>query len=241
MRVTLEETLNKTGVMVIDGAMSTALEAQGCDLNDSLWTAKALSQWPELVSRVHADYFRAGADCGITCSYQATIPGLMAKGYDEAEAETLISRSVELFLVARDTWWEAEGRAAGRAYPMCLGSVGPYGAYLADGSEYRGNYGVSDDVLRDFHARRMELLWTAGADLLLFETQPSLREAMIEADLAERMGADYWISFSCRDGAHIHEGDRIRGLCPGVCRGASASENGGGKLHRAPVYRKPYR
>lgn len=210
MRVTMEETLNKTGVMVIDGAMSTALEALGCDLNDSLWTAKALAQWPDLISRVHTDYFRAGADCGITCSYQATIPGLMARGYEEAEAEALIACSVEVFLAARDAWWEGEGRAAGRAYPICLGSVGPYGAYLADGSEYRGNYGVSDDVLRKFHARRMELLWDAGADLLLFETQPSLREALIEADIAEHMGADYWISFSCRDGVHIHEGDKVQ-------------------------------
>ena len=219
MRITLEETLNKIGVMVIDGAMSTTLEALGCNLSDSLWTAKALSQWPELIFRVHTDYFRAGADCGITCSYQATIPGLMAKGYDEAEAETLISRSVELFLTARDAWWAAEGCAAGRTYPICLGSVGPYGAYLADGSEYRGNYGVSDDVLRGFHARRMELLWNAGADLLLFETQPSLREVMIEADLAERMGIDYWISFSCRDGVHIHEGDRIRDCARALAAG----------------------
>ena len=86
----------------------------------------------------------------------------MAKGYSLDQAEALISRSVALFLRARDAWWEAEGKAAGRAYPLCLGAVGPYGAYLADGSEYRGHYGVSDQVLRDFHRRRMELLWAAG-------------------------------------------------------------------------------
>ena len=210
MRTTLQETLEKTGVMVIDGSMSTALEQLGCDLNDSLWTAKALDQQPELVRQVHENYFAAGADCGITCSYQATIPGLMAKGHTLAEAENLITRSVELFREARERWWQRSGRADGRAWPLCLGAVGPYGAYLADGSEYRGNYGVSEDVLRDFHRRRMELLWQAGADLLLIETQPSLAEAKVELSIAEELGAEAWVSFSCRDGSHIHEGDLIR-------------------------------
>ena len=210
MRVTLEETLAKTNIMVIDGSMSTALEALGCDLNDSLWTAKILAEQPDLVRQVHLNYFRAGADCGITASYQATIPGLTARGYSLKEAEDCIARSVELFLEARKSWWAQEGRDSGRAMPLCLGAVGPYGAYLADGSEYRGNYGVSDDVLRDFHRRRMEILWEAGSDLLLLvETQPSLHEALIEAEIAEELGADYWISFSCRDGSHINEGDRI--------------------------------
>lgn len=102
MRTSLEETLQTVGIMVIDGSMSTSLEALGCDLNDSLWTAKALAECPGLVEQVHRDFFRAGADCGITCSYQATIPGLMAKGYPLAQGEALISRSVALFLQARD-------------------------------------------------------------------------------------------------------------------------------------------
>ena len=219
MRVSLEETLEKTNIMVIDGSMSTALEALGCDLNDSLWTAKALAEQPELIRQVHLGYFRAGADCGITASYQATIPGLTAKGYSRQEAEDCIARSVELFREARESWWAQEGRESGRAMPLCLGAVGPYGAYLADGSEYRGNYGVSDDVLRDFHRRRMEILWEAGSDLLLIETQPSLHEALIEAEIAEELGADYWISFSCRDGSHIHEGDRIADCAAALSQG----------------------
>lgn len=217
MRTTLESLLEESGIMIIDGSMSTALEHLGCRLNDSLWTARVMVEQPELVRQVHTDYFRAGADCGITCSYQATIPGLTAAGYSVGEAEAVITRSVEVFLEARQTWWDAEGRAAGRLWPLCLGAVGPYGAYLADGSEYRGNYGVSPEALREFHQRRMELLWEAGSDLLLLETQPSLTEALIEADIAEGMGADYWISFSCRDGRHIWEGDLLR-HCAAVLR-----------------------
>ncbi len=209
-RFTIEDTIKNTGVMVIDGAMSTALERLGCDLNDALWTAGVLAAEPEKVRRVHMDYFRAGADCGISCSYQATIPGLRARGFSVQEAEEMIARSVSILREAREEWWETEGSSQGRVMPLCLGSAGPYGAYLADGSEYRGRYGVSRAALRDFHIRRAEILWEVGSDLLLFETQPSLEEAVTEAEIAEDMGADYWVSFSCRDEKHISEGELLR-------------------------------
>ena len=207
---TISDIISRNGIMVIDGSMSTALEHLGADLNSKLWTARALAESPELVRQVHLDYFRAGADCGITCSYQATIPGLTANGYTREEAEKLIARSVEIFIKARQQWWEEEGEKAGRAWPLCLAGIGPYGAYLADGSEYRGKYGVGDDVLDSFHRRRMEILHQAGADILLIETQPSLHEALLAAGIAEELGADYWISFSCADEKHICEGDPIR-------------------------------
>ena len=209
MKPSLQNILDTCGIMVIDGSMSTALENMGLDLNHRLWTAKALAENPELVKQVHINYFRAGADCGITCSYQASMPGLMSCGYSEKESEALIRRSVELFLEARDEWWEKEGRTAGRVWPLCLAGMGPYGAYLADGSEYTGAYQVSDDELYAFHARRAGLLLDAGADILLFETQPSLHEALLEARIAEELGVDYWISFSCRDGKHNGKGEPV--------------------------------
>jgi len=208
VRHSVQDLIRETGRFVIDGSMGTALEDKGANLNNALWTAAILCNQPELVKEVHLDYFRAGADCGITCSYQATIPGLMKQGMSEDAAEELIVKSVEIFREARDEWWNNKEKD-NRSYPLCLAGIGPYGAYLADGSEYRGNYGISDETLRDFHKRRMELLWNAGADILLLETQPSLHEVLIEAELAENMNADYWISFSCRDGVHINEGDKI--------------------------------
>lgn len=218
-KATIQDVLDKNGIMVIDGSMSMALEALGADNSSSLWTAAALAEQPELVKQVHLDYFRAGADCGITCSYQATIPGLTAHGYSEEEAEKIIADSVKMFLEAREEWWNEEGREAGRAYPVCLAGIGPYGAYLADGSEYRGNYGVSDQTLYDFHRRRMEILAEAGADMFLIETQPSFSEALIEAEIAEDLGVDYWISFSCRDGFRINEGDLIRDCAAALSKG----------------------
>ena len=210
MRETLPQVLHTVHRLVLDGSMSIGLEEQGCTLGGLLWTARLLAEDPEKIKNVHVNYFRAGADCGMTCSYQASVAGFMKYGYTAQQAEALIRRSVELFREARDEWWAQEGKAAGRAYPLCLASCGPYGAFLADGSEYRGRYGVPDTVLHEFHQCRAELLWEAGADILLFETQPSLHEVLIEAEIAEQLGAPYWISFSCENGERIWEGDRLQ-------------------------------
>ena len=101
----IKELLEKNGQMIIDGSMSTALEQMGANLNCNLWTARALVDTPELVKKVHTDYFKAGADCGITCSYQATIPGLMENGFTHDEAAEIVANSVKLFLEAREEWW----------------------------------------------------------------------------------------------------------------------------------------
>ena len=209
MKNSIENIIKENKIMVIDGSMSTPLENRGVSLNSKLWTAKILAEQPELIKQVHKNYFKAGADCGITCSYQASIPGLMENGYTLEEAENFIRSAVKIFCEARDEWWEEEGREAGRAWPLCLGAAGPYGAYLADGSEYRGNYGITDEQLKEFHKRRVELLHEAGADIILFETVPSLKEAKVEAEIAEEYGYDYWISFSCLSENIICEGTPI--------------------------------
>lgn len=204
----IQNLLSETGRFVIDGSMSSALEEMGCDLNDSLWTAKVLLESPEMIKEVHKYYFRAGADCGITCTYQATVDGFMRKGLSRKAAEDTIRNAVRLFLEARDEWWNEEEHQD-RAYPLCLGSVGPYGACLADGSEYRGNYGISRDELKDFHETQIRLVHEGGADVILCETVPSLEEALIQSEICEEKGLEYWISFSCQDGHRTCEGQEI--------------------------------
>lgn len=219
MKASIKDVLDKKTIMIIDGSMSAALEELGADVSGSLWTAGVLATRPDLVKKVHYNYFKAGADCGITCSYQATIPGLTANGYSIEEAERIIADSVRIFRDARDEWWEAEGKSSGRAYPVCLASVGPYGAYLADGSEYKGHYGLSEQELYDFHRRRIEILVQAGADVILIETLPSLIEALVTAEICEELGADYWISFTCRDDHHIAEGTRLKDCAIALAEG----------------------
>lgn len=202
--------LDRYPALVIDGALATELERRGCDLKDDLWSARILMEQPEKIKQVHCDYFKAGADCAITASYQATIEGFMKRGLTAEAALALIQKSVRLAVEARDEFWADEANRGGRAKPFVAASVGPYGAYLADGSEYRGNYGLSETQLMDFHRPRMKALIEAGADVLACETIPCLIEgqALVKL-LAEFQSIEAWISFSCRDEAHVSEGQRL--------------------------------
>jgi homocysteine S-methyltransferase len=192
---------------VLDGGLATELEARGHDLSDRLWSARLLVTHPESIEAVHLAYFAAGADVATTASYQATIPGFEAAGLDRQAALRAIRRSVELARRARDRFAERTGRGEGEL--IVAGSVGPYGAMLADGSEYRGDYDPGEPALRDLHAPRMEALLEAGADLLAIETIPTVREATVVVELAEELGAAAWLSYQCRDGATTAAGEPI--------------------------------
>ena len=180
--------------VVLDGGMSNALEDLGYDLSDPLWTARLLLDSPDAVAEVHRRYYRAGAQVATTASYQASVPGFVAQGLSREEAAALLVRSVGLARTVRD---ELTDDGVQR---WVAASVGPYGAYLADGSEYRGRYGVSGATLRDFHGPRLELLASAGPDLLAVETIPDVDEAEVLVGLLDDVGLPAWFSFSSRDG-----------------------------------------
>lgn len=210
MKNRLEELLEKQKLVVLDGALATELENRGLSLADSLWSAKILAERPEEIEAVHYDYFCAGADIGISASYQASIPGFLSKGYTEQQAKEMIARSITLLRRARERFWAEDGEKAGRAYPILAASIGPYGAYLADGSEYRGEYGLGQQELYAFHRERMQDLWDAGAEIFACETIPSLEEAKALAQCMQEIpGAGGWICFSCKNGQQICEGTPI--------------------------------
>ena len=202
----LNPLLEAQGVIVLDGGLATELEARGEVLDDQLWSAKVLQENPDVVRQVHLDYLRAGADCVVSASYQATFEGFASQGLVDRQTESLLRRSVSLALEARRTFW-AENRDSARLRPLVAASVGPYGAFLADGSEYTGDYGLERQELREFHRRRLEVLATSGADLLACETVPSIEEAHALCDLlAAEDGTPAWLTFSCRDGERIGDG-----------------------------------
>ncbi|GAA4517236.1 MULTISPECIES: homocysteine S-methyltransferase [Nonomuraea] len=186
--------------MVLDGGLSTQLSALGADLGDELWTARLLLDDPGLIRQAHAAYFAAGADVATTASYQASVPGFVRRGLDRGQAERLIRASVEVAAQARD---EA-------GHGLVAASIGPYGAYLANGAEYTGDYGIDEDALLAWHRPRWEILASSEADMLACETIPSFAEARALARLlAETPSVKVWVSFSCRDAAHISDGTPI--------------------------------
>lgn len=188
------------GPIVLDGALATELERRGSDLADPLWSAKVLVEQPELIEAVHRDYFDVGARCAITASYQATPAAYAARGIDHDAALELVARSVDLAAAAR------QGARHDRSRRFVAGSVGPYGAYLSDGSEYRGDYELSREEYLAFHRGRASALVAAGADLLAFETIPKLDEALALAELAAELDVPAWYSFTLRDDVHLSDG-----------------------------------
>ncbi|MFI1397077.1 homocysteine S-methyltransferase [Streptomyces sp. NPDC020681] len=175
------------GLVVLDGGLSNQLEAQGCDLSDELWSARLLADDPRQIEAAHAAYVRAGAQVLITSSYQATFEGFARRGVGQEEAARLLARSVEL------------ARAAGEmtaSEVWVAASVGPYGAMLADGSEYRGRYGLSVRELERFHRPRVEALAAAGPDVLALETVPDMDEAEALLRAVDGCGVPVWLSYS---------------------------------------------
>ncbi|KAK4997327.1 AdoMet-homocysteine methyltransferase [Elasticomyces elasticus] len=205
----LEPLLAAKPVIVIDGALATELERRGLNLNSSLWSAKALLEHPQSIHDVHVDYFLAGADVAITASYQASAKGLREQlQLDEDEAKDLIRTSVALARRARENAYSHFAIRGAEKRLLVAGSVGPYGAYLANGSEYRGDYELPPGAMQDFHRSRIQALVSGGVDLLACETMPSFAE--IEA-LAAQLASEFphapaWFSFTLRDAAHLSDG-----------------------------------
>ena len=182
--MTLDKLLEEQGVVIVDGGLATELEERGHDLSDELWSARLLRDDPDAILDVHRAYVEAGADCIITASYQATLERL---GADSLRLSVQLARVAGPKIVAA--------------------SVGPYGAALADGSEYTGAYDLDEGGLGGWHAARFAILDQSGADLLACETIPSFAEARALAGLLTRTPA--WFSFACRDGERLSDGTPI--------------------------------
>ena len=198
----------RRGAAVLDGGLATELERRGVDLEDPLWSAAALLDRPALVELVHRDYLAAGADVITTATYQATVPGLRARGLTEADAVDLLRAGVDIACRAREAF--AASLPVDRDRPLVAASIGSYGAFLANGAEYRGGYGLSVDALAVWHRPRARVLEESGADLLAFETIPAREELeAIVRVLGESDGPPAWISFSARDADTIADATPI--------------------------------
>lgn len=197
--------LDLSNLRVLDGAMATELERRGCDISGPLWSARVLDDAPEAIEQVHRDYLLAGADCLLTASYQISFAGYGQVGLQPEDAAAALRKSVQLAVDAREEWPRGDTRPV-----WIAASLGPYGAALHNGAEYHGNYGCSFEDLVRFHSGRLEILQNTRADLVAFETVPSLEEARaIVTALRQFAAIGAWVSFTCRDGRHVAHGETI--------------------------------
>jgi len=179
---------------LIDGGLSTVLEEMGEQPAGLLWTAAVLIDRPEVITAAHRRYVDAGAHVIITSSYQASVPGFVAAGLSAPEARRLLASTT------------AVARAAQPSVVAC--SVGPFGAYLGDGSEYNGRYSATWAEVRAFHRARLEVLVDTAPDVFAIETIPSRAEAeIVVEELRELTDAPAWLTFTCADGVHTCSGD----------------------------------
>jgi len=181
--------------ILLDGGLATALEELGNSFKSELWTGELLRSAPDQIREAHRAFVEAGAEIIITSTYQISFPGCIAKGWTYAEVVAALKLSVQL---ARDA-----------GAPKVAASIGPYGAYLADGSEYRGSYDVTEEELIEFHKERLEILISCKPDYLAFETIPELREARVILNLLKSLNntIPIWIAFSCKDELHLSSGE----------------------------------
>lgn len=192
--------------LVLDGAMSDELQRQGTNLNSKLWTASALIDQEEKVYQAHLNYFKAGANVVITDTYQANLPAFEKAGYTQNQANEFIKKAVRVAKQARDDYEKQTG-----IHNYVAGTVGPYGAYLADGNEYRGDYELSPQEYLDFHLPRLKLILAEKPDLIALETQPKLTETKILLEwLTQNIPeVPVYVSFTLKNETTISDGTSL--------------------------------
>ena len=185
----------------LDGGLSTALENNGNKLTTSLWTGELIRTNPAQITKAHLDFINAGAQIIITSSYQLSYSGCGARGWSEAETNQ--------GLIAATALAKRAVTESGKGVKVAA-SVGPYGASLADGSEYKGNYGVSKQELIDFHTRRLEVLISTSPDYLALETMPDTFEVEVLLELLSDCLIPFWVSYSCKEGNQTNAGQSFQ-------------------------------
>lgn len=202
--------IDQFGCAILDGGLATQLEARGFDLKHPLWSGHILDLHPEAIKEVHMSYLKSGAQILLTSSYQLSFQGARKLGMGESQLIELLERSIAMAQRARDQYVKEEQIEYYNQKILIGGSIGPYGAYLADGSEYTGDYGLSVQDLIDFHAQRYRFFDQSGVDFVLFETIPSIREvkainALVNIDSQKEVA----LSLSCRNERQINDGTMI--------------------------------
>eukprot|EP00871_Galdieria_phlegrea_P003574 jgi/Galph1/4217/GphlegSOOS_G2808.1 len=215
--LSIQQAIKENKRLILDGGLATELERRGCDLSmGKLWSARILHDKPELVKQLHLEYLESGADIITTASYQASLEGFMEEGYPMETAKNLLVRSVSLAQEAQSMFYSKLSNQQQHQRCWIAASCGPFGAYLADGSEYRGNYGVPREKLYGFHKSRLDWLMSATPDIIAFETIPDIEEVQVILELMKISYSTFpfWISVQCRNETQMACGASLEQTVP---------------------------
>ncbi|XP_065096639.1 homocysteine S-methyltransferase YbgG isoform X2 [Paramisgurnus dabryanus] len=208
--------------LILDGGLGTELEVNGLQIDgDPLWSARMLHTDPKAIKDVHYRFLQSGSDVITTATYQASIKGFVKYlGLGPEEAQQLIMSGVQLAKEAVSDFM-SQDKVSDRRQPLIAGSVGPYGAFLHDRSEYTGAYEekMTVEEFKDWHRPQIQCLVKAGVDLVAIETIPCIKEAeaLVEV-LKEFPGTKAWLSFSCKDSHNISSGKTFSEAVQVACR-----------------------
>ncbi|VDM96011.1 unnamed protein product [Thelazia callipaeda] len=185
-------------IELLDGGFGTELEAAGCIIDkDPLWSSAAIFNRPDLILQTHKKFIEAGSDIILTNTYHASIFTMMnSRGMSKTAAESSVKKLVSIAKQA------AEELSALQRIKI-VGSVGPYGVTLHDGSEYNGHYvdELEEQIIVNHHIQQTIPLLQEGLNVLAYETVPSVKEALaiLRAVNAIQHSFKFWISFSCKN------------------------------------------
>jgi 5-methyltetrahydrofolate--homocysteine methyltransferase len=153
---------------------------------------------PELISRIHGDYFAAGADIATTNTFTATTIGQADYAFDAEIVEQMNLEGARLARAAADEWEAKTGSPR-----FVAGSVGPLNVALSlsprvDDPAYRA---ATFDEVVEAYAHQMRALRDGGVDLLLIETVFDTLNAKAAIAAAQDVVPELplWLSFTAVD------------------------------------------
>ena len=196
--------------MILDGGLSFPVEKKNINLNSKLWTSELLISNEKLIKSIHLEYLKAGAQFITTASYQASIESLKKEGFNFQESKKIILKSVDL---AEEVKKLFNKKYINKKNILIAASIGSYGSFLSDGSEYKGDYDVNDKTIFDFHESKIQILENSNANILAFEAIPNYREAKIISKILENCKKKSWISFTCKNELEISDGTLLAKCC----------------------------
>ena len=166
-------------ITILDGGMGQELVARSTQPPNEMWSAKVLMNEADLVTQVHADYIRAGADMITINAYSATPERLKQYGHGD-KFLALQQAAIDCATKARDQ--------LGRDVKI-TGCLPPLFA------SYNPDLNNDYDIALDLYSQIADAQ-TAGVDILLAETLGSLLEVRAAATALSGRGKPVWISMS---------------------------------------------